>query len=376
MRIKSIYSIALQAVCLLSSPILFAAEAHAYPVPSIQAPTDIREEVVWYSDKNAGVMFLYPKRFASQPNTDADTLVKLSGVTSSGANGEMQLNMAKCDVAVDQLGKAVAEAFCKQLPSYEPGKMEWVRFGRNLKLNGVTRVATLKIGDAKFYQRVTHWAQNGRVYTFTMLSPDSQWTTLDPVYKYVLSSVATYGTSGGPASTPRGDTGNKVSTGYTNWYKKGVGAVSYPASWHEEQSFEPDLLLKVSGTDSSGRGGELQLTGHPAYPGLTLQQFADSVEKQYLKPQKNWARLTDATVTFGAGTRMEGMSRSGRMTYNGAPAMTHTLFFAEGGKFYCLSVITVGYSRTDSDSLYQKALQTLNIDASGVANSPSDADSD
>lgn len=372
MRIKGIYGIALLAVCSLSSPILFADGADAYPIPSIQAPTDIHEELVWYSDKNAGVMFIYPKRFASQPKTDNDTLVKLSGVTSGGANGEMQLSVAASDAAVEQVAKAVADAFSKQIPSYEPGKMEWVRFGRNLKLNGVTRVASLKIGEAKFHQRITHWSQNGRMYTFAMLGPDSQWAALDPIYNYVLLSVAPYGSSGGAASAPRTDSGNKPAVGYANWYKKGVGSFSYPASWHEQQMFEPEVLVKMSGTDSSGRGGELQLTCHPAPPGLTLQQFADSVEKQYLKPQKNWARLTDSTATFGAGTRMEGMVRSGSMSMNGAPAMSHTLFFAEGGKFYCLSIGTVGYSRADSDSLFQKAIQTLSVDTTGGSTAGSD----
>lgn len=369
MRIKDIYGVALLAVCSLSSPILFADGTDAYPVPSIQAPTDIREELVWYSDKNAGVMFAYPKRFTSKPKTDADTLVKLSGVTSAGANGELQLSVAQSDMAVEQFAKLIADALAKQLPSYEQGKMEWVRFGRSLRLNGVTRVASLKIGESKFHQRVTHWSLNGRIYTFTMLGPESQWAALDPVYNYVLLSLAPYGSAGGSAAAPRGEAGNKVAMGYSNWYKKGVGSLAYPSSWQEVQMLEPYVLTKISGTDGSGRGGELQLTGHPAPPGQTLQQFADSVEKQYLQPQKNWSRLTDSTATFGAGTRMEGLSRSGSMTINGAAAMSHTLYFAEGGKFYCLSINTFGYSRADSDSLFQKAIQTLNIDASASSGS-------
>lgn len=359
MRVKSSIAIGLMSLCMGLTIDMYAA---AYSIPSITAPSDIREDLTWYSDKRAGVMFAYPKRFTTQANPDAETMVKVSGVTGAGLNGEIQLNMSVSDAAVDTVGKALAEALQKQIPTYQPGKLEWVRFGRNLKLNGVTRVADLSVGAAKFKQRVTHFAHNGRVYTFTMLGPQSQWAALDPIYNFILLSVAPYGSSGGSASAPRGESGNKEATGFSNFYKKGIGSFAYPASWKVQDEFDPNVLVKITGTDSSGRGGEIQLSHHAAWDASSLQQFADLVEKTYLKPQKNWARLTDSSFTFGAGTRMEGMRRSGSMLVNGADAMSHTAYWTSNGHNYCFSMTTLGYSRQDADALFNKAIQTLNID--------------
>ena len=338
--------------------------SQAVPVSSISAPTDVREEMSWYSDKNAGIMFLYPKRFTPKPKSDSNCLFKIGGVSSGGQNGEIELSSHPADLAADTFGNVLAETLQKQLPGYDPGKLDWVRFGRSLKLNGVTRVAHLKLGEAKFCQRVTHWTQNGRTYTLTMLGPEPEWSTLDPLYNYVLLSIMPFGSPGAAAGAPRGETHKTTAatTSYAKWYKKGVGSFSYPSTWEVEQELDSHVIVKIAGTDSSGRGGELQLTHHPAWNELTLQQFADAVEKTYLKPQKNWTKLTESNVTFGSGRRQEGLRRSGSLTVKGVPAMSHTTFWTENGKHYCLSVTTMGYSRQDADTLFNKAMQTLTME--------------
>lgn len=359
-----IISLTTSLACTMVSPI----PSQAVPVSSISAPTDVREEMDWYSDKNAGIMFLYPKRFTPKPRSDANSLFKIGGVVSSGQNGEIELSCHPSDLAADTYGKVLSETLQKQLPDYDPGKLDWVRFGRSLKLNGVTRVAHLKLGETRICQRVTHWSQNGRTYTLAMLAPEAQWSTLDPLFNYVLLSIAPFGSAGGTSNSPRGETNKPVtaaaasSTSYAKWYKKGVGSFSYPSTWEVEPGLDQHVIVKIAGTDGSGRRGELQLTHHPAWDGLPLQQFADTVEKTYLKPQKNWAKLTESNVTFGSGTRREGLRRSGSMTVNGVPAMSHTTFWSENGKHYCLSVTTMGYSRQDADSLFSKAMQTLTMD--------------
>lgn len=323
-----------------------------------------------YRNTQAGISLSYPKQFQvkENPPDDKDAIAKISGAIGGGDDLEIRVAVADGGMSKESFARLLEEVLFQKLSDYHKVKEGRIHIGTGRKLDAFYQVISFKIGTLPFQQSYYYVTAGTNLYMLTYTHGQDAAPRVRPFIDQSLATLALSNVYTAPGRTSAIHASNasaaQPSTGASTsarqqlplrFYRNDVGkiAMSVPSNWKLEEAPEKDVVFRVSGTSPEGMGGLLALYSGDAWPGSTLEQFVEVIEKDYLQKQKSYRKVSEEHRVVGP---LSTSSIVQHVTFDssGAHTLQMNMFFAANGHLYALCLVTPGWRESDARELFNK----------------------
>ncbi|MBS1954182.1 MAG: hypothetical protein JST89_08350 [Cyanobacteria bacterium SZAS-4] len=335
----------------------FAGDALAQPSKyvSIFVKQDSAGSLSHFKDANLNFEFDYPRALVKMPDSEKDLIVKLGGLANQK---HVELKFTRLPDAPDLriAEQLITSNFQKALAGCSVSGKRNIRFGKGLTFTGSETLFHFRMGDELFATRIVLLSNRDQTYLISFVSTANDDATAKLIFEQVLSSIQQQSASTQPQTQVRSDS---WSFEKFNDPSRQV-AFDYPQGWKQEHDPGKEFELKFRGANKDGLGGELVVSRLERNPALTLDQFFETYEQTYLKPLKNYQRLSSSHGTFGI-SRQEGSMTSSTFTAEGHQFRHLTAFFAEGKYYYAVALTGGLWSEREMRSVFDRILASFKV---------------
>lgn len=322
--------------------------------------------------KNPGtiVSFKYPHGWQPQKTEDKDTIIKLSGTTDGGLNGEISLGkFGDTSVKAETARHLVEDLIFAKLENFRKIQQKTIALGANRKLVGYLEDVSFTVGGMNASQRWVFFDSPLGAHYLTFTAPVAQFSALMPIYNEVLLSVSDGGSStsamaGATASDANGGIDSAGATwGQLSRYQSPTLPVtfSYPAGWQIEDEAAGDMAVKITGKNKEGQAAEITVYRGSSLPWTSTEQLADAIEKEFYQPQDSFRRVNRQTKDFGNMSKMSGVIQENSFKYKGQPVKQLVAIFEHDDRAYAMSFISPGWKESEMRQLFHRILATMSV---------------
>lgn len=320
---------------------------------SIYAKQDSSIKFDRFADSAVNIEFNYPHSLAKTPDADKDSVVKLTGVVDE-KHLEVKLSKLQGGPDIKLAEQLIAAEFRKNLPASALVSRRDIRFGKGFTFNGSEQVYDFHVGDQVYTMRVVLFSSGDQ--TFILSFSNAARGDLKSICEQMLASVQVRSASSAVSRST-----NSESFAFEQFTDPSRQITfDYPQGWKLERDPGKEFELKFRGSNKAGLGAELVVNRLERSPFHTIDQFYEMYEQTYLKPLKNYQKLSTTRTSFGV-TRQEGSLTSSTFTAEGHQFRHLTAFFAEGKYYYAVALTGGVWTEREMRNVFDRILASFKI---------------
>ncbi len=322
-----------------------------------------------YKDNQTGISFVYPKGWKENQDRDKNCLIKFCGATADGANGEIALNKyddAPDNTRCEQVKKFMDDFVYPKLQNFKRLQDQRVAIGPNRKIPAFLEDVSFTMAGMNFQQRAVFFDTKSGRYSLMMTSPAATFNSLTPIYNHVLLNLRTLDARETAAGL-NGKRSNKIESAANSVklspFQSSITPVtfSYPDDWSVQETGNKNEPIIIKGKNADGIGAQINLYRGDMHPWFTLENMADSLEKEFFEAQKSFRRVSRQQQNFGNLSKVNGIIQENSFENNGAHVKQMVAMFSHNDKCYALCIYAPNWKENDMRLLFNKMLATVQV---------------
>ncbi len=373
-------------ICAIAATVFFGAKSACLAAPPIskktQTPAAVAvDEFASYTNIECGIAFKYPRDWQRSKADGKDGIIKISG-SMFGDSGEMVLNRFT-DVASPEAASTVIRDYVfPKLVDFKSVQEKKVTIGVSQKIPAILQDITFSVNGLKVSQRYVIFQVNGNTMAFVFTAASgAPFNTLIYVFNNTLQSVRT-GASQNVGTAKNTNTITNTAAGTVNGITSGKTAsvpiekplalrtyqvkflpvtFGYPADWQVSPGTHSDEAVSMAGTNAKGQAASIVLNRGDLHAWVSVDDLADSLEKEYFAPKKDFHRVQRQAQNLGRMSKISGVVQQQTYEHNGEPVKQMVAMFRHGNHAYALSLVSSRWSDSEMHQLFSKVLATVDL---------------
>lgn len=315
-----------------------------------------------FTDYSTGITFAHPRDWKESKGSEPGDITKFEGTLDGKDHGEIKLSRFETN------GEKITPEFAKtmvhqyiftKLPEFKSLQTKKVAIGSSRKIQAELEDVEFTYSGIKVKQRYVFFSTASGTYHFIFTSPATHFEALLPLYNNILLSVQT-GASGNSKTKVNSPSQPQVSQKTLDNAQLPF-SLHYPGNWKVEPSGSRDEVAKIQGQGPKGEIAYIVVNQGEVHPDWSLEQIADSLEKEFFESQPKFRRLSKQGQDFGSLSKIRGVVEEHTFELNGAPVKQMVAIFTNVNKAYAVSLVTVGWKDGDTRQLFAKTLAGIKM---------------
>lgn len=361
MKNEKMMPVVLSSLLFMGIPSYAASPKNVEHLPSV---TLNKTTMANFTDTASGITFSHPQDWKESKGSEPGDIVKFEGTLDGRENGEIKFSRfesGKEKVTTEFAKSAVHQYIFTKLPEFKSLQEKKVAIGSSRKIQADLEDVEFSYSGVKVKQRYVYFATTSGTYHFIFTSPASHFEAVGPLYNNVLLSIQTGSQivsktkqNSAPAQ-PQSVSQKRLENAQLPF------SLHYPGSWKVEPSGNRDEVAKIQGQGPKGELAYIVVNQGEIQPDWTLEQIADSLEKEFFESQPKFRRLSKQAQDFGSMSKVRGVVEEHTFEMNGAPVKQMVAIFTNVNKAYAVSLVTVGWKDGDTRQLFAKTLAGIKM---------------
>ncbi|HEY9757163.1 MAG TPA: hypothetical protein V6C97_18495 [Oculatellaceae cyanobacterium] len=285
---------------------------------------DVASSAISFSYPDERLNLSYPGNWTVQKDGDKNTILKVASPEGSAMHGTFVLSLLS-GIDDEKLALSLLEQMVRtQMPSYKVIASGSDYLGSRRQIRGSSQSLLMKFGQTDVVQKqVVVRTPRKSILVLQMISPQNESAAVDPIFNGILASVRFEGATGKPGSvaSSRSDaTRNDAVEGVISIHlsrfsnKSPAMSIDYPTGWTQSNVSEDGAICKFVQTFDGKQAGELGVNYMNA-PRLSLDDLSEMIDAHILQRLKNYHRVREESVTFGAPRSFSGRMIEGTFSF-------------------------------------------------------------
>lgn len=332
--------------------------------PSSRA--DVTNTNVSFSYPEESLNLTYPANWIVQKDGDKNTILKVASPGNSSLHGTMIVSSLP-GIDDERLALSLLEQVMRtQVPSYKVIASGSDYLGPRQQIRAYSQSLLLKHDQLDIVQKqVVVRTPRKSILALQVIYPQNETAAIEPILHGILGSVRFEASTGQheSAAATRNNTVDGVTAFHLNKFSSKSPAVSidYPAGWRQLNPPEEGAICKFEQTFDGKQAGEIGVNYMNA-PRLALDDLSEMIDAHILQKLKNYHRVREESVTFGAPRSFSGRMIEGTFDAEGHSARHLLVYCKEQDRAFLIHLWGYGYKAGDLSVLFSKIINTFRID--------------
>ncbi len=331
-------------------------------------PTTTGAQIPFKQNSAGSISFSVPNTWQDKEKDDENMLVKLGGDIAGSGTGEMSISrhVGEGKTSAEDLKELINRFFLAKLPNHKIIQEKKILFGSSRKIEGILEDAFLDVNGAPIFQRIIFFEDpDGKTaYTLNFISTRDKIATMTPVFNRILLSVDFKGSSQSRSYKSAAATkAVKKDTVSLNARYAPI-AIDYPRGWKVQEN-TGDNPIAIEGKNAAGKTANISVHKGPMHPYWSIEDVADSLEKEYMTPHQAYHRVNRSPKTFGSGSAggIQGIVQESTFKddKSGAEIKQMTAYFNDEKNVYVLTMSSTDWKASDMHQAFHKMLASLRL---------------
>ena len=323
------------------------AEEHVHHLP-----TTTGQQVPFKDFKGSDITFGYPSAW-KEKKTKEDEIVKLAGDITNGASAEMTLSKNKSKELAPEELKSLVQIHLKKLPEFKVIQEKRISLGRSRNITGLLQDVSFKMNGIPIFERLVYFeGPDEATYAVTFLTPQGFMKATTPTFNRILLSMHL-------GNYSRSTITSKKETELLK-AKHAPITFSYPSGWEVKEQ-TGDKAFEIKGKNQDGTSATISLHKGKMHPHWTIENVADMLEAEHLKPQTQYRRLNSTPKTFGGSSNISGIVQENNFVTEGTPVRQLVAYFNDNKNAYVLTMTSTDMKLSEMRQTFHKVLASLRL---------------
>ncbi|MBI1271149.1 hypothetical protein GC174_12020 [bacterium] len=338
------------------------------PVHREHIPTTTGAQIPFKQNSAGSIAFSAPSAWQAKEKDDENMMVKLGGDIAGSGSGEMSISrhVGEGKTSAEDLKELINRFFLAKLPNHKIIQEKKIFFGSSRKIEGILEDAYLDVNGAPIFQRIIFFEDpDGKTaYTLNFISTRDKIATMTPVFNRILLSVNFKGASQSASYKSAAATkAVKKDTVSLNARYAPI-AIDYPRGWKVEEN-TGDNPIAIEGKNAAGKTANISVHKGPMHPYWSIEDVANSLEKEHMTPHQAYHRVNRSPKTFGSGSAggIQGIVQESTFKddKSGAEIKQMTAYFNDDKNVYVLTMSSTDWKASDMHQAFHKILASLRL---------------